>query len=208
LRSSACRRPRRPGPGRRALAAAPGRGPFRRRQPRPLRDRRLELPAGADRRRPAAERPRRGRDRPHPPPPRPAPPVARGPAAPPRGRGGGTSLAGQCTNVAVVVDFSRHMNRVLALDPEARAARVGPGTVLDDLRDQAERHGLTFGPDPASHNRCTLGGMIGNNSCGVHSVMAGKTVDNVAELDVLTYDGLRLRVGPTSEEELARYIHG
>jgi FAD/FMN-containing dehydrogenase/Fe-S oxidoreductase len=123
-------------------------------------------------------------------------------------RGGGTSLAGQCTNVAVVTDFSKYMHHVLEIDPVRRLARVQPGTVLDDLRDQAERHGLTFGPDPASHNRCTLGGMIGNNSCGVHSVMAGKTVDNVAELDVLTYDGLRLKVGPTSDEELARLIHG
>jgi len=121
-------------------------------------------------------------------------------------RGGGTSLAGQCTNVAVVADFSRHMHRVLELDPVRKLARVEPGVVLDDLRDQAERHGLTFGPDPATHNRCTLGGMIGNNSCGVHSVMAGRTVDNVLELDVLTYDGLRLTVGPTSEEELARIV--
>ncbi len=123
-------------------------------------------------------------------------------------RGGGTSLAGQCTNVAVVTDFSKYMHHVLEIDPVRRLARVQPGTVLDDLREQAERHGLTFGPDPATHNRCTLGGMIGNNSCGVHSVMAGKTVDNVVELDVLTYDGLRLRVGRTSEEELARFIHG
>jgi len=123
-------------------------------------------------------------------------------------RGGGTSLAGQCTNVAVVTDFSKHMNRVLEIDSVGRTARVEPGTVLDDLRDQAERHGLTFGPDPASHNRCTLGGMIGNNSCGVHSVMAGKTVDNVLALDVLTYDGLRLTVGPTAEEELARIVQG
>src|SRR5436305_6977232 len=121
-------------------------------------------------------------------------------------RGGGTSLAGQCTNVAVVVDWSKYLHHVLEIDPGRRLARVEPGTVLDDLRDQAERHGLTFGPDPASHNRCTLGGMIGNNSCGVHSVMAGKTVDNVLALDVLTYDGLRLTVGPTSAEELARII--
>ena len=79
-----------------------------------------------------------------------------------------------------------------------------PGVVLDDLRDAAEEHGLTFGPDPATHSHCTLGGMIGNNSCGVHSVMAGRTADNVEELEVLTYDGLRLRVGPTGEEELER----
>ncbi|HEX5503225.1 MAG TPA: FAD-binding oxidoreductase, partial [Thermomicrobiales bacterium] len=121
-------------------------------------------------------------------------------------RGGGTSLAGQCCNVAVVLDCSKYLNRVLAIDPDRRRARVEPGTILDDLRDAAERHHLTYGPDPATHNHCTLGGMIGNNSCGVHSVMAGKTDDNVEELEILTYDGLRLRVGATDDDELARII--
>jgi FAD/FMN-containing dehydrogenase/Fe-S oxidoreductase len=133
--------------------------------------------------------------------------VCRRYGAPVLPRGGGTSLAGQCCNVAVVLDTSKYLNRVLALDPGRRSARVQPGVVLDDLRDQAERHHLTFGPDPSTHNRCTLGGMIGNDSCGVHSVMAGKTVDNVEELEVLTYDGLRLRVGQTSETELEAIIH-
>ena len=126
--------------------------------------------------------------------------------APVLSRGGGTGLAGQTCNVAVVVDWSKHVGRVLELDPGSRRARVQPGCVLDTLRRQAWRHGLTFGPDPATHNHCTLGGMIGNNSCGVHSVMAGRTADNVEELEVLTYDGLRLRLGPTSEEELARIV--
>ncbi|MHB9148967.1 MAG: FAD-binding and (Fe-S)-binding domain-containing protein [Thermoleophilia bacterium] len=121
-------------------------------------------------------------------------------------RGGGTSLAGQACNIAVVLDFSKHMNSILELDPDRRVARVQPGVVLDDLRDAAEVHHLTFGPDPSTHDRCTMGGMIGNDSCGVHSVMAGKTVHNVLELDVLTYDGLRLRVGATDEAELARII--
>ncbi len=121
-------------------------------------------------------------------------------------RGGGTSLAGQCCNVAVVLDFSKYMHRLVELDPERRLARVEPGIVLDTLRRAAERHHLTYGPDPASHDRCTLGGMIGNNSCGVHALMAGKTVDNVEELEVLTYDGLRLRVGPTAGDELARIV--
>jgi len=121
-------------------------------------------------------------------------------------RGGGTSLAGQCCNVAVVLDFSKYMHRLVELDPERRLARVEPGIVLDTLRRAAERHHLTYGPDPASHDRCTLGGMIGNNSCGVHALMAGKTVDNVEELEVLTYDGLRLRVGPTADDELARIV--
>src|SRR6266851_8467651 len=109
-------------------------------------------------------------------------------------RGGGTSLAGQCCNVAVILDFSKYMAEILDLDPERRIARVQPGVILDHLRSAAEKHNLTFGPDPASHSRCTLGGMIGNNSCGVHSVMAGKTDENIEELEVLTYDGVRLRV--------------
>ena len=110
-------------------------------------------------------------------------------------RGGGTSLAGQCCNVAVILDFSRYMARILEIDPARRIARVQPGVVLDTLRAAAEKHHLTFAPDPASHDRCTLGGMIGNNSCGVHSVMAGKTDDNIEALEVLTYDGVRLKVG-------------
>jgi FAD/FMN-containing dehydrogenase/Fe-S oxidoreductase len=110
-------------------------------------------------------------------------------------RGGGTSLAGQCCNVAVILDFSRYMSRILEIDPARRVARVQPGVVLDHLRAAAEKHHLTFGPDPATHDRCTLGGMIGNNSCGVHSVMAGKTDDNIEALEVLTYDGVRLKVG-------------
>jgi len=121
-------------------------------------------------------------------------------------RGGGTSLAGQCCNVAVVIDFSKYMANILELDPERRIARVQPGVVLDHLRAAAEKHNLTFGPDPASHSRCTLGGMVGNNSCGVHSVMAGKTDQNIEELEVLTYDGLRLRVGETRQAELDAII--
>jgi FAD/FMN-containing dehydrogenase/Fe-S oxidoreductase len=121
-------------------------------------------------------------------------------------RGGGTSLAGQCCNVAVVLDFTKYMSAILEIDPERRIARVQPGVVLDRLRNAAEKHQLTFGPDPASHDRCTLGGMIGNNSCGVHSVMAGKTDDNIEELEILTYDGLRMRVGQTSDGEIEKII--
>ncbi|HET7825050.1 MAG TPA: FAD-linked oxidase C-terminal domain-containing protein [Anaeromyxobacter sp.] len=122
--------------------------------------------------------------------------------APVLARGGGTSLAGQCCNVAVVIDFSKHCHRVVRLDADARTAWVEPGLVLDDLRDAAERHHLTFGPDPSTHSHCTLGGMIGNNSCGVHSVMAGRTSDNVHALDVLLYDGTRLRVGAVDDAAL------
>src|SRR5436190_1958377 len=132
--------------------------------------------------------------------------IARKFDAPILARGGGTSLAGQCCNVAVVLDTSKYMNRMIGLDPEKRTARVEPGVILDSLRDAAKEHGLTFAPDPSTHNHCTLGGMIGNNSCGVHSVMGGKTADNVEELEVLTYDGLRLRVGKTNEQELAGII--
>jgi FAD/FMN-containing dehydrogenase/Fe-S oxidoreductase len=121
-------------------------------------------------------------------------------------RGGGTSLAGQCCNVAVVMDFSKYMAEILEIDPARRLARVQPGVILDHLRAAAEKHHLTFAPDPATHDRCTLGGMIGNNSCGVHSVMAGKTDDNIEELEVLTYDGCRMKVGQTSSEELETIV--
>jgi FAD/FMN-containing dehydrogenase/Fe-S oxidoreductase len=110
-------------------------------------------------------------------------------------RGGGTSIAGQATGTGVVLDFTRHMNRLLALDPEARTAVVQPGLVLDRLQEAAAPHGLRFGPDPSTHSRCTLGGMIGNNSCGSHSVAWGTTADSVRELRVLTARGERLRLG-------------
>jgi FAD/FMN-containing dehydrogenase/Fe-S oxidoreductase len=118
-------------------------------------------------------------------------------------RGGGTSLAGQCCNAAVVIDTSRYLTRVLAIDPVARTARVEPGLVLDDLQRAAAPHGLMFGPDPATHAWCTLGGMIGNNSCGVHSIVGGLTADNVVALDALTADGTRLRLEATSAENAA-----
>src|SRR5450631_2628868 len=126
--------------------------------------------------------------------------------APLLARGGGTSLAGQCCNSAVILDFSKYMASILEIDPARRIARVEPGVVLDSLRAEAEKHHLTFGPDPATHDRCTLGGMIGNNSCGVHSIMAGKTSENVHKLEIITYDGLRMWVGPTSEFELEKTI--
>ena len=100
---------------------------------------------------------------------------ARDVGAPIVARGGGTSLAGQCCNVALVIDTSKYLDRILWLDPSRRRARVQPGVILDRLRERAEAHHLTFAPDPATHNHCTLGGMIGNNSCGVHSVMGGMT---------------------------------
>ncbi len=123
------------------------------------------------------------------------------------GRGTGTGLAGQSVNEAVLIDFTKYLDEILELDPERRFARVQPGIILDSLRDAAEEYDLTFGPDPATHTRCTLGGMIGNNSCGTHSILAGLTSDNIEALDVLLYDGTRLTVeNRTSEEELERII--
>jgi FAD/FMN-containing dehydrogenase/Fe-S oxidoreductase len=135
--------------------------------------------------------------------------VCRRHGAPLLSRGGGTSLTGGCCNVAVVMDWSKHLNRVLSIDPAAKLASVQPGTVLDNLRTQAERHHLTFAPDPSTHTHNTLGGMIGNNSCGVHSLMGlgtGRTSDQVHELDILLYDGTRMTVGATPEEDLRRVI--
>jgi FAD/FMN-containing dehydrogenase/Fe-S oxidoreductase len=121
--------------------------------------------------------------------------------APILGRGAGTSLAGQACNVAVVVDVSRHMNRILEIDAEKRTAKVQPGVVLDDLNTQARALDLTFGPDPATHAWCTIGGMVGNNSCGTHGLYAGKTVDNVEELVVITYEGQRMVLGRCDDDE-------
>ncbi len=121
-------------------------------------------------------------------------------------RGAGTSLSGQCANVAVVFDYSRYMNQLASIDPAAKLATVQPGIVLDRLRESAELHHLTYAPDPATHSRCTLGGMIGNNSCGVHGLLGGKTVDNVDSLDIVLYDGTRMTVGKTSPAELEALI--
>jgi FAD/FMN-containing dehydrogenase/Fe-S oxidoreductase len=119
--------------------------------------------------------------------------------APVLARGGGTSMCGQSVNVAVVIDCSKYMDRVLSIDAATQSALVEPGVVCDSLNAAAAGHGLVFGPDPATHSRCTLGGMIGNNSCGAHSVMAGKTVENIEALEVATYDGARFWCGPTDD---------
>jgi FAD/FMN-containing dehydrogenase/Fe-S oxidoreductase len=121
-------------------------------------------------------------------------------------RGAGTSLAGQGCNFAVIIDFSKYMNAMGPVDVASKSVHVQPGIVLDRVRDAAEEFNLTFAPDPATHSRCTIGGMIGNNSCGVHALMGGKTVDNIASLDLLLYDGTRLTVGPTTEAELETLI--
>lgn len=135
--------------------------------------------------------------------------IARAHGAPILSRGGGTSLAGQCCNVAVLMDFSKYMHEVIAIDAQRRLGRVQPGCVLDRFRETAHRQcGLFFGPDPATHSRCTIGGMLGNNSCGSHSLLSKnhglglRTSDNTHAMDVLLYDGTRLEVGATSPEQL------
>ncbi len=140
--------------------------------------------------------------------------VCRAHAAPILPRGCGTSLAGAAVNHAVVIDFTKHLDAVLGIDPQRRVARVQPGTVNDRVSEASAPHGLRFGPDPATHAWCTIGGNIATNACGVHSLQArfdgdgSRTSDNVARLEVLTYDGLRLWVGPTTEPELERIIAG
>ncbi|HEX2331404.1 MAG TPA: FAD-linked oxidase C-terminal domain-containing protein [Candidatus Angelobacter sp.] len=121
-------------------------------------------------------------------------------------RGSGTSLAGQCCNVAVVLDFTKYMNRAVEIWPDEKFARVQPGIVLDVLLKETEKHQLIFAPDPSTHSRCSIGGMIGNNSCGTHSLLGGKTVDNVEELRVLLYDGTELIVGATSDAQYEQII--
>ncbi len=105
--------------------------------------------------------------------------------APLLSRGGGTSLAGQCCNIAVVMDWTKYLHNIVELNPREKHARVEPGTICDTLRNAAKPYILTWGPDPATHDHCTFGGMLGNNSCGVHAQMAGKAADNVLSMEVL-----------------------
>jgi FAD/FMN-containing dehydrogenase/Fe-S oxidoreductase len=134
--------------------------------------------------------------------------VCREHGAPVLSRGGGTSLGGQCTNTAVVIDWTKYCNRLISVDPDARTCVVEPGIVLDDLNRRLAEHGLMFGPKPATHDHCTIGGMIGNNSCGSTAQAYGKTIDNVRHLEVLTYGGLRCWVGPTGDDELTAITRG
>lgn len=126
--------------------------------------------------------------------------------APATPRGGGTSLSGASCNAAVIFDYSKYMNQILEIDYEKRVARVQPGVVLDDLRKLAGKHDLTFGPAPSTHNRCNIGGMFGNNSCGIPAQFAGRMEENVEDVEVLLHDGTRMHVGATSPEELEATI--
>src|SRR5205823_11361459 len=115
-------------------------------------------------------------------------------------------LSGQCCNVAIVIDWTKYLHKILEVDPEQKYARVQPGAICDHLRHAAAPFRLTWGPDPATHTHCTFGGMLGNNSCGVHAQMAGKTVDNIDSMEILTYDGLRMRAGWMHVSEMDRVI--
>lgn len=126
--------------------------------------------------------------------------------APLLSRGGGTSLAGQCCNVAVVIDWSKYLNNIVELNPQEKYARVEPGTICDTLRNAAKPYTLTWGPDPATHNHCTFGGMLGNNSCGVHAQMAGKAGENVLAMDIVLYDGTQMTVGWMGNAQLEAKI--
>ncbi|MHA6801528.1 FAD-binding and (Fe-S)-binding domain-containing protein [Bounagaea algeriensis] len=126
--------------------------------------------------------------------------------APLLSRGGGTSLGGQATNTAVIIDWTKYCHGLVSVDPQRRTCVVEPGIVLDALNGELAAHELMFGPFPSTHSHCALGGMIGNNACGGSAQMYGKTVDNVRSLEILTYDGLRCWVGPVTEAELETAI--
>ena len=126
--------------------------------------------------------------------------------APVVSRGGGTSLAGQACNRAVVLDWSKYCRGVASVDPDQGTCVVEPGIVLDELNKALAGHRLMFGPRPATHDHCTLGGMIGNNSCGATAQAYGTTAANVARLEVLTYDGERFWAGPVSDEEYGQIV--
>jgi FAD/FMN-containing dehydrogenase/Fe-S oxidoreductase len=134
--------------------------------------------------------------------------VCRRHAAPVLSRAGGTSLAGQCCNTAVVIDWSKYLNRIIELNVDERFARVEPGAICDDVVKAARPYDLTYAPDPATHDHCCFGGMLGNNSCGAHAQMNGPAVNNVESLDVLLYDGTQMTVGWLTEEEWRRRSAG
>ena len=125
--------------------------------------------------------------------------IARDNDVPVLARGGGTSQCGQTVNRALVIDCSKHLRRVLAIDPDARTAWVEPGIVLADLNTALRPHGLFFPVDPSTHARCTIGGMAGNNSCGSKSIRYGLMADNVRAIDAILADGTRHRFGPTPD---------
>ncbi len=129
--------------------------------------------------------------------------VARKHGAPILSRTGGTSLAGQTCNYAVVIDWTKYLNRILNINIGEKWAWCEPGVIRDQLANAVCQHNLTYGPDPSTHTHCCIGGMIGNNSCGAHAQFGGKAVDNLEELEILLYDGTRMNVGWMTNEELS-----
>ncbi len=119
-------------------------------------------------------------------------------------RTGGSSLAGQAVNEALIIDFSRHLDAVLEVNLEEQWVRVQPGIVLDELNNQLGKFGLQFGPDPASSNRAALGGIVSNNSTGAHSILYGMTADHVLETNVILNDGSTTNFSPLTEAQLAQ----
>jgi FAD/FMN-containing dehydrogenase/Fe-S oxidoreductase len=132
--------------------------------------------------------------------------VCRKAGVPVLSRGGGTSLAGQCCNEAVVIDWTKYCHHLVSVDPGAKTAIVEPGAALDKVNDGLKAHELMVGPKPSTHVSCTIGGMIGNNSCGSTAQAYGKMGDSVRRLEILTYDGLRTWVGETSDEEYQQIL--
>ncbi|MGH3591096.1 MAG: FAD-binding oxidoreductase, partial [Pseudonocardiaceae bacterium] len=132
--------------------------------------------------------------------------------APVLSRGGGTSLSGETVNVAVVIDFSKYLTGIGEIEVARKLVTAEPGVINEQLNRVTGEHGLVFGPDPSSHSRCTIGGNVGNNSCGIHSVQAAfygagpRTSDNTEALEVLTYDGARFWVGVDEEQHLEEII--
>jgi len=126
--------------------------------------------------------------------------------APILSRGGGTGLAGQTCNNAIVIDWSKYLNRILELNPQEQYAVVQPGVICDQVVDATRPYNLTYAPQPVTHSRCVFGGMLGNNSCGAHAQMGGKAVDNTEEFEVLLYDGTRLHVGWMNDDEMQAKI--
>src|SRR5579862_9083852 len=119
-------------------------------------------------------------------------------------RGGGTSLSGQSIGSGLIVDCSKYLNKVLEVDPVARTARVQPGVVLDQFNRTLAPYGLRFAPDPSTASRANVGGMIGNNTAGAHSIIYGKTIDHVRRLNVVLSDGSQAEFGPVGTLEWDR----
>ena len=133
--------------------------------------------------------------------------LARAHGVPLTARGGGTSCASNAIGPGLVLDFSRHMNRVISIDPEARTATVEPGCVGSTLQTAAAKHGLRFGPDPSSQNRATIAGMVANNACGPHATAWGRTSDNIVSLDCVDGQGHRF-TATTSHDSALRDVPG